>query len=916
MDSSLNRRRTAMVLHELEQSLGNYILNTEVSLDEFPEEMIKAITARENQRNPLSNLKKTSDVIEATYIDELFNIILEITKDTSVNSYLLDLRDLFILYSMYHVRNVISHPNRKFIDSFWYKTAAIASDPLIDILGMTSVRKSLISAERNELLDPPDEWLNKTLWEIPNNLPVVFEHAITGLVGRKQEEKRLLELLKNKRIANIALVAPGGIGKTSLALELLSSKVKQPETKEYIDCCIFSTLKTEKLTYEGVQKLNSIESLVELRKLITTEAEKIYDISFEDFDDLMRKKESERILLFIDNLETLITNSTNEFQDFCNTLPAAWRLLITSRITINNASIITLEPLKEKFALTLSKIYMSRKNIRTLDDNVLANLVKNCHYNPLAIRLSLDLYFSGKEIPDSINVANKEIASFSFSNLIDALSVNAINILECLFISNNLNRATLCEFLTLSMDEVAESIAQLSNTSLVVRSVTHDGETYSLSESIREILITNPRNVILRSQLQSDLQKRKTIAKQIEHDQIKNSIPPYHWNYIPTNLNEGLKVLITSLNRSFKGFILSNSKAIELMKRFKDAEYLYSEISIFNRSYGRLYSSLGASALAKDKFELAIKQDPDDVNAQIFLAMHLHSEQDYSGANKIYKELIDNGWVNEDEYSPEFTQRIFNGYYLSLLYDHKYPEIIENSKEWKKLKQSRGLVGVFRATAYKRQAEGVAISEPARAIDLLSRSMSIMDDVIREDGYIKPACDQTKNIFNEIAHALNNKDCISNEKFLAQSIDFISRHLSNVVQSVDISNDDEISKLLNKLSTMHARDNPFSRINTNYLFSNTSSDKFYSDDLSDRGYIIAPISNIPRKKERNSPYIFCCKDGQDYFLHFEHLKNGDWSEWCSLSIGQKIAFKPLDGGNRQKGKAINASDINLLNQQD
>lgn len=915
MDSSLNRRRTAMVLHELEQSLGNYILNTEISLDEFPEEMIKAITARENQRNPSSNLKKVSDVIEATYIDELFNIILEITKDTSVNSYLLDLRELFILYSMYHVRNVISHPNRKFIDSFWYKTAAIASDPLIDILGMTSVRKALISAERNELLDPPDEWLNKTLWEIPNNLPVVFEHAITGLVGRKQEEKRLLELLKNKRIANIALVAPGGIGKTSLALELLSSKVKQPETKEYIDCCIFATLKTEKLTYEGVQKLDSIESLVELRKLITTEAEKIYDISFENFDDLMKKKENERILLFIDNLETLITNSTNEFQDFCNTLPAAWRLLITSRITINNASIITLEPLKEKFALTLSKIYMSRKNIRTLDDHVLANLVKNCHYNPLAIRLSLDLYFSGKEIPDSINVANKEIASFSFSNLIDALSVNAINILECLFISNNLNRATLCEFLTLSMDEVAESIAQLSNTSLVVRSVNHDGESYSLSESIREILITNPRNVILRSQLQSDLQKRKTIAKQIEHDQIKNSIPPYHWNYIPTNLNEGLKVLITSLNRSFKGFILSNSKAIELMKRFKDAEYLYSEVSIFNRSYGRLYSSLGASALAKDKFELAIKQDPDDVNAQIFLAMHLHSEQDYSGANKIYKELIDCGWVNENEYSPEFTQRIFNGYYLSLLYDHKYPEIIENSKEWKKLKQSRGLVGVFRATAYKRQAEGIAASEPVRAIDLLSRTMRIMDDVIREDGYIKPACDQTKNIFNEIAHALNNKDCISNEKFLAQSIDFISRHLSNVVQSVNISNDDEISKLLNKLSAMPARDNPFSKINTSYLFNNASSDKLDSDELSDRGYIVAPISNIPRKKERNSPYIFCSKEGQDYFLHFEHLKNGDWSEWCSLSIGQKVAFKPLDGINRQKGKAISASDINLLNQQ-
>lgn len=47
---------------------------------------------------------------------------------------------------------------------------------------------------------------------------------------------------------------------------------------------------------------------------------------------------------------------------------------------------------------------------------------------------------------------------------------------------------------------------------------------------------------------------------------------------------------------------------------------------------------------------------------------------------------------------------------------------------------------------------------------------------------------------------------------------------------------------------MPARDNPFSKINTSYLFNNASSDKLDSDELSDRGYIVAPISNIPRKK--------------------------------------------------------------------
>ncbi|HCE1224802.1 TPA: hypothetical protein NFW82_005594, partial [Klebsiella pneumoniae] len=139
--------------------------------------------------------------------------------------------------------------------------------------------------------------------------------------------------------------------------------------------------------------------------------------------------------------------------------------------------------------------------------------------------------------PESISVANKEIASFSYSNLIDALSDISVNILEALFISDNNNRITLCEMLSLSLEEIVESIAQLSNTSLINRNTSEGGEIYSLSESIRELLVTTPRNIHLREKLLDDLKRRKAITKQIEHEQRQNSIPPYHWDYIPNSLN-------------------------------------------------------------------------------------------------------------------------------------------------------------------------------------------------------------------------------------------------------------------------------------------------------------------------------------------------------------------------------------------
>lgn len=118
MGNTINRRKAAMVLHEMEQALGNFVLDSELDVSRFPEQLIKDITDRERDSKRIFDATRVKDVIEATYLDELFQILIELTKDTSANNYLIALRELFIRFEIYEIRNSISHPNRRFIDPF------------------------------------------------------------------------------------------------------------------------------------------------------------------------------------------------------------------------------------------------------------------------------------------------------------------------------------------------------------------------------------------------------------------------------------------------------------------------------------------------------------------------------------------------------------------------------------------------------------------------------------------------------------------------------------------------------------------------------------------------------------------------------------------------------------------------------
>ncbi|MBF4443855.1 hypothetical protein EA908_28300, partial [Vibrio anguillarum] len=121
-----------------------------------------------------------------------------------------------------------------------------------------------------------------------------------------------------------------------------------------------------------------------------------------------------------------------------------------------------------------------------------------------------DLYLKGNDIPESIQRSQKDIASFSYKNLIDAIDDTAVSILEAIFAQQVSNRTELSQLLDLSYEAVVEAVNELTKTTLITReSTSEDFDSYKLADSIRELLIFNPRNIDVRKKVSEEIRKRK-----------------------------------------------------------------------------------------------------------------------------------------------------------------------------------------------------------------------------------------------------------------------------------------------------------------------------------------------------------------------------------------------------------------------
>ena len=80
---NLMQRKTTMLLYQIEESIGNFVLeNGDVNSMNIGR--LENIHQREVSKGRVFNRESIKDIVEATYLDELFGFALDLANDSSI----------------------------------------------------------------------------------------------------------------------------------------------------------------------------------------------------------------------------------------------------------------------------------------------------------------------------------------------------------------------------------------------------------------------------------------------------------------------------------------------------------------------------------------------------------------------------------------------------------------------------------------------------------------------------------------------------------------------------------------------------------------------------------------------------------------------------------------------------------------
>lgn len=884
-----------MLLFEIEESFGKFIKDNLSDINEIPSSILDTLQERKLE----VEVTTIDHVVERTYLSEIFQLASVATDNTSFNKLIAEISKLAIIYELYDIRNSIAHPNRTFPNCYWYRVAAFASDPLIAVLGIKGIQECLLSAEEGIISDPPEEWLSSSIFEIRNNLPEHFEHDVTGLIGREKEHEKLISLLTNPRVNTVAVVAPGGYGKTALVLDLLHQQISNPKTSSYADAIIFITLKTESLTLDGIRNQNAPQTIQQLKEALTTAAETTYEVPFDSFEECTAYLEDQKLLICIDNLETLLRDNPEAFDELNLELPPLWRIVVTSRTMIGSNQSIALEPLGKKHSINLINSYIKKRGGKVLGREFTEKVATDCYFNPLAIRLTIDKILCGSAIHSAISSTKSEIAEFSFRNLIESLSVNANSILEALLIAGESDKIHLCSLLELSLDDLSSALREVIPTSLISRKIYDDVELYDLSSSIRDLLLIDTKNITIRDAILSRKNNLDIKSNEVDKKQIELSISNLNVSYIPNDTTQSLKILLESFHRCCKADM---EKMGELLRRFKNSYETYKSLAIFQREYARISSYLKDYKTAVQQAKLAVCISRDEPLNLFVLADCYFRSKDYKLSAETYLELVSKCEELEIQ-DTKFLANVYHGLFQSLLWRGDYCTIIEQTNDWEDRKTFSALFGGYRATAYKRTVENSFKANIDAYVEGMTNSIVVMDNVFKLAGYLKSPCIQSLKIITEIDFAIPR--LFDDEKwndFCRTSLNFIESHYIGIIdqQSLDKNTESKVKAIKEtviKLKNIDFPENPLQHISV------LTEERTGLDEI-DSSYVEVRVYHVMKDTTRKFAKDI---ESNQYYLTKENTSGDLYSKWEGISEGAKLFVIPSEC--IQPDKAIPVLDI-------
>lgn len=829
-----------------------------------------------------------SQIVQETYIKEVIDLATAASKDRSESDSLARLRTLVEVLDAFEVRNAVCHPNRRFPECYWHRMAALASDPCIEQLRLRKISDAFRCATENRLTPPPEGWLQQKSSNVPNNLPSTFDHHITGLIARQDEARELLKRLQNKRNSLVAIVGPGGTGKTALCLDVLHKCVLHPESLDWTDQVIYITAKTERLTARGVETIaDPVTSLESVKRSVSAalyglesgadEAETV------SFDLACNEMGERRVLVCIDNLETILRDHPQDFEDFAQSLPQNWRVLVTSRVTVNGANVLALGPIKREGAIKLARDYSSLRGSGRLAETQLSRLVEVCDHNPLAIRLVLDSYTAGSELSRALEQTHEQIVDFSYTSLVEHLPADASKVLECLFGSGDpLSRGQIGHLLELSPDEVAEAVNSLLKTSLVTREVSSTSERYALSSSVRDLLVRTPRDSYVREQVYARLRDQQRIIVELDQKGTRDLL---NESFVPAASADHIRALVGRLRRSVVG---RSSRADQLrdltdVRRARDFD---PTDAVLHRTEGLLLEQLGDRYGAIESFRKAVVCVVSDPCAQLRLAEVLKDEKNFDEAIERAKPLIDAGLLSNSEITPRNRARLLRAYWLSILWLGKHDEVISATERWQ-MSELRPAYAALRVSAIRCALEG-GPAEQSHYDRYVPSMLSCLGEAFRLDGYLAYVVHEGFRAIERLQSAFVRR--ILSSSVALECSKFLDEHLAEMCgtsNEYSIS-DPFIRQLVGTFREANSKNNP---LRTDRWSDIIQHGEAYDGGLSEVGYELSKVTDHP--SGRSFRFARAMDGSRDFYIRIEATELSV-SEFASLKYGQLLRVLPSD----------------------
>ncbi|MCT4672705.1 MAG: NB-ARC domain-containing protein [Prolixibacteraceae bacterium] len=905
IDNATYRKMTTMIVFALEQSLGQLIRDNQIFCKDRDLKSIDSVINRVKKKNIRVN-SDIESVLSNTYMSEVFDIALELSNNTSVHDDLRKLEELCKSLNLFDIRNAIAHPNKDFPVCYWYRICAIATDPLIGILGLNEITANFEAAIQNKIDVPPDSWINKYRYVIPNTLPRLFEHDITGLIGREDEFKNLDRNLASDRISFISIIAPGGVGKTALILQYLKRISEDVQWTTKLDGIIFQTLKNERLEKEGIEKIKAISGISQIKEAVLNDLNELFpDEISHNIDEALSLHRDKKLIICVDNLETLLMQSPDDFVEFNLMLPSLWRVIVTSRIPIDSATNIRLKSLNKKSATHLGIQYATKKGV-DLSPQMLENIAEKSNNNPLAIRLTVDLYSTGKSLTESMLQSQSNIVDFSYRNLIDSLSDNAVSILEVMYIlGSEVQRKDLVSYLELTFDDIQEAINNLTRTSLIFAKHTDYGEAfYSLSESIRDLLIRNPRNILIRNQIQARVQSRRVKIQQHSNKTKQLEESRFSDSYIGTD-DENLRSIIIDINKELdkKKYKLNINET--LLVEYRSKLELYGRCSEnyelhFHQS--RIHDYFNEHVEKQNCLERAYCLNINDPRVNLALAICYFKQKRIKDAIPLFEKNMEKNLHLPDKSDKKFSFSLINCYLHSLLESAEYSKIEEVTKDWINDEQWAELYGTFLASMHKRSVEHLVGSDLKSCEDRLIQALNIYDIIFTKLGYnYTTTKGEYHKLLEQMVFIIRKYE--SSKDFIKKCTDSVSRHYKNTSYFYYSLDSKESISLLTKL--VEFGDDEFK--NQQWLLNllNLQYDQNQVKLLEEEGYSIVRITGFPYE-DKFCSYCFAIDSEKTIFLHIDNFQ-GNNIQWSRLDIDDKVAVK-----YEETQKGYNATSIVLL----